>query len=370
MGIFTTIAAAAFALACTGDCNGDGSVSVDEILLAVSISLGERPIAACRAGDANSDGTVTVEELVVMVDAALSSCGVRPSPTPMPTPLRPDLRVESVHGWSLAFSCPEDEQRPRGRICVANSGPGSAAEFSMSLRGWVATSNLWRVPGLAPGEHACLAVPIYDTITITADADNEIEEDNEGNNEYWHPLPTLTRGPGCTPTPTPAAPRACCEHLSGDCGEQVPAHDCFRTGGEGFDPPAACDESGHCTSELAPTPLPSATPAAVAPDLVAGPVIDGTFTFGGPMLACVRNIGDAPSGAVELAIGNYWRFTVPSLEPLEQSCVQAPRAEQGMLVVDPAGRIGEKDESNNTATFDLDAPATASQPRGIEARLE
>jgi hypothetical protein len=60
--------------ACTGDCNGDGAVSVDELISAVNIALGTSPLSACPAADRNGDGNVGVEELVLGVTRALSGC--------------------------------------------------------------------------------------------------------------------------------------------------------------------------------------------------------------------------------------------------------------------------------------------------------
>src|SRR5262245_21061795 len=45
-------------LPCIGDCNGDGAISINELILGVQIALGEAPLAACPAFDANGDGTV------------------------------------------------------------------------------------------------------------------------------------------------------------------------------------------------------------------------------------------------------------------------------------------------------------------------
>jgi cysteine-rich repeat protein len=39
---------------CTGDCNGDGQVTNDELILVVRIGLEAVPVSACGAGDANA----------------------------------------------------------------------------------------------------------------------------------------------------------------------------------------------------------------------------------------------------------------------------------------------------------------------------
>ena len=62
------------ALACTGDCHGDGEVGVDEILIMVNIALNNLPLAACAAGDANADRQITVDEILAAVGNALNGC--------------------------------------------------------------------------------------------------------------------------------------------------------------------------------------------------------------------------------------------------------------------------------------------------------
>ncbi|MBI3782678.1 MAG: trypsin-like serine protease [Deltaproteobacteria bacterium] len=59
---------------CVGDCNGDGSVTIDELVLGVSIALESRAISVCPIFDADSNGSVTVDELITAVNYALTSC--------------------------------------------------------------------------------------------------------------------------------------------------------------------------------------------------------------------------------------------------------------------------------------------------------
>lgn len=60
---------------CAGDCNGDGDVSVSELVTMVNIALGNASVSACSAGDANGDGEIAVNEIVAGVNRALSGCG-------------------------------------------------------------------------------------------------------------------------------------------------------------------------------------------------------------------------------------------------------------------------------------------------------
>jgi hypothetical protein len=59
---------------CVGDCNDDGSVTVDEILAMVNIALGNVDISECEPGDADHDGQITINEILTAVDKALNGC--------------------------------------------------------------------------------------------------------------------------------------------------------------------------------------------------------------------------------------------------------------------------------------------------------
>jgi hypothetical protein len=54
-------------------------VTVNELVVMVSISLEEELVSACTAGDANGDGTITIDEIIGAVNAALSGCAVSPA---------------------------------------------------------------------------------------------------------------------------------------------------------------------------------------------------------------------------------------------------------------------------------------------------
>jgi hypothetical protein len=59
---------------CLGDCNDDGQVTVDEIILLVNIALGTTDISECTAGDFDGGGEITVDEIVAAVNIALDGC--------------------------------------------------------------------------------------------------------------------------------------------------------------------------------------------------------------------------------------------------------------------------------------------------------
>ncbi|MBX3026856.1 hypothetical protein KF840_18260 [bacterium] len=54
-----------------GDCNRDGTVSIDELVRGVTIALGSTPVSECPPFDRVPDGRVTVDELVRGVTNAL-----------------------------------------------------------------------------------------------------------------------------------------------------------------------------------------------------------------------------------------------------------------------------------------------------------
>lgn len=57
-----------------GDCDRDGRVTVDELVTAVHIALGQIDPGTCTNVDVDQDGTVTVDELVAAVHSALAGC--------------------------------------------------------------------------------------------------------------------------------------------------------------------------------------------------------------------------------------------------------------------------------------------------------
>ncbi len=56
-----------------GDCNGDGEVSVDELLVGVNVALGNQTVDACPAFDPYGNGEVTITELISGINAALGA---------------------------------------------------------------------------------------------------------------------------------------------------------------------------------------------------------------------------------------------------------------------------------------------------------
>jgi hypothetical protein len=61
-------------IACVGDCNHDGHVLANELVVAVLIVLDQAPLASCPSLDANGDGVVTIDEVIRAVNGALTGC--------------------------------------------------------------------------------------------------------------------------------------------------------------------------------------------------------------------------------------------------------------------------------------------------------
>jgi hypothetical protein len=74
---------------CVGDCNGDGSVTVDELLTLVNMALGSQTqLSACPQGippNIYHVSQVDVAGIIQAVNNALNGCPVLQTPTPSPT---------------------------------------------------------------------------------------------------------------------------------------------------------------------------------------------------------------------------------------------------------------------------------------------
>lgn len=71
---------------CVGDCDANGSVTVNELIRCVRIALGQDAVDSCMECDRNGDGSVRIPELVTAVSHALCACETCPTPVPTRTP--------------------------------------------------------------------------------------------------------------------------------------------------------------------------------------------------------------------------------------------------------------------------------------------
>lgn len=59
---------------CPGDCNGDGTVDVSDLVITVAVVLGVTPETECEAADHDQDGVMAVNDVVAAVVAARGVC--------------------------------------------------------------------------------------------------------------------------------------------------------------------------------------------------------------------------------------------------------------------------------------------------------
>ena len=76
----TGTAAQVVVTTCTGDCNGDGIVTIGEVIKCVNLFLGQ-PFCnladaklSCPVADANMSGSVSIGEVVLCVNRFLAGC--------------------------------------------------------------------------------------------------------------------------------------------------------------------------------------------------------------------------------------------------------------------------------------------------------
>lgn len=61
-------------ITCGGDCDGNGIVTIGELITAVRIALSVSPVTSCLAADLDMSGAVEINELISAVGRALSGC--------------------------------------------------------------------------------------------------------------------------------------------------------------------------------------------------------------------------------------------------------------------------------------------------------
>jgi len=136
-------------LACVGDCDDDGVVTIDEVVRGIALGLGHASAAACALVDRNGDGQVTVDELTAAVTNALMGCPAASTPVPTRTPIVASLRFREV---TAAAGLQFDGQTPRsppnclqpfeslmplpGAECMAENLAGGAAAGDANGDGW------------------------------------------------------------------------------------------------------------------------------------------------------------------------------------------------------------------------------------------
>jgi hypothetical protein len=84
---------------CVDDCNGDGMVRINEIIVGLNIALGNAPISECPAADCPQPlPGIFVNCAVIAVNNALNGCPAGPTPTPAPPQLALSLEAAALAG--------------------------------------------------------------------------------------------------------------------------------------------------------------------------------------------------------------------------------------------------------------------------------
>ncbi len=104
---------------CPGDCDGDGVVTVAELVTLVNIALGNASIDACPSADVNGDATVSIAELIAAVPSALSGCPTAP-------PLCAAFTVAPRNG-ARVLAGPGLVVQPGGAFVLASGSTGVTA---------------------------------------------------------------------------------------------------------------------------------------------------------------------------------------------------------------------------------------------------
>jgi uncharacterized repeat protein (TIGR03806 family) len=75
------------AFSCTGDCDGDNRVRINELIVGVNIALGQFPLSECDSFDRDGNGSVGINELLRAVNTSTAGCSDAATPTPTATPV-------------------------------------------------------------------------------------------------------------------------------------------------------------------------------------------------------------------------------------------------------------------------------------------
>jgi len=119
---------------CPGDLNGDGVVTIEEIITMVNAALYGCPVLgtvhSCP-GDLNGDGIVTVDEILRAVNAALRGC---PTPTATPVPSAPTPTATPtttpVPSTPTATATETTTPTPSATVTASPTAPPSACPYT------------------------------------------------------------------------------------------------------------------------------------------------------------------------------------------------------------------------------------------------
>jgi hypothetical protein len=108
---------------CVGDCNRNYQVTMDELTTCIQISLENQPLANCYRGDGNGDGAITVDEIVLATNYSLNGCPTNGCPT--------GSQASAQASWQAAPLGVTISQE----IGTASGGRGSKVTIPVTLSG-------------------------------------------------------------------------------------------------------------------------------------------------------------------------------------------------------------------------------------------
>lgn len=143
-GMLLVVQSAVGAGSLSGDCDGDGMVTVDELILGVNISLETSPLSRCPSFDASSDGVVTIDELLRAVNNALNGRINTPTAasTVTNTPSRP--APQNTHTPTAVPPAPSATETPAASFTASVTASASPTATSTSTP--TATTTRSRTP--------------------------------------------------------------------------------------------------------------------------------------------------------------------------------------------------------------------------------
>jgi len=111
--------------ACVGDCNGDLTVAINELIAGVGVGLGNAHVSACAAIDNNVDDRATIDELVLAVNRALDGCHRGPADQVLFSPQDNQLDTYNLGKEQADLHIPSTRGTVNGQVCLLPGGGGN-----------------------------------------------------------------------------------------------------------------------------------------------------------------------------------------------------------------------------------------------------
>ena len=172
---------------CVGDCDGNGMVTVDELVAGVNLELGYASPVQCPAFDCDHNGHVGVDCIVKAVDAAINGCSSSSLPTASvtqtPTATQAALPTETPSAHAPPTQTPPAETPPAHTPTQVATATATATDTATPVPTATPTQTLPPTPTLHAPTATSTPTP---TLTLTRTS-------------------TLTPPPTRTATPTASA---------------------------------------------------------------------------------------------------------------------------------------------------------------------